>query len=75
MSDPVRAKVSELCAGYPPEFNAQAAYELVLSAWRMGFDVVKAPADSALYTDAVKKIVEEQRNTFNHAAGLQQACK
>lgn len=53
MSDPALKKVTELCDGYPPEFNAGAVYKLVVKAWQMGFDIVKAPAGSNLYRDYV----------------------
>ena len=56
MSDPIWEKVSELIKDYPSEFNAIAAYNVVSSAWRMGFDVVKQPAGSDLYSAAMQKI-------------------
>lgn len=56
MSDLVWRKVYELTKGYPPQFNAAAAYDVIMEAWRMGFDVVKAPAGSDLYNIAMQEI-------------------
>lgn len=58
MSNPVWKKVHELTEGYPPEFNSKAAYDLVLAAWRMGFEVVRDPEGPARYLNA---ITEENR--------------
>jgi hypothetical protein len=52
-------KVSELTAGYPPQFNAAAAFDLVEKAWKMGFDVVRQPEGSDLFQDHLKQYVED----------------
>jgi hypothetical protein len=43
MNDPIWDKVRELGKGYSPYFNASTAYDLVVTAWKMGFDVVPDP--------------------------------
>lgn len=75
MSDPSWRKVTELCAGYPPEFNAGALHDLVVKAWRMGFDVVKAPPDSDLHGDYIKSLNESLRQGTQNISGLQNALK
>lgn len=62
MDDPIWRKVSELTKGYHPQFNAAAAAELVEQAWRMGFDVVKAPEGSDLYNVAMQARANLMRN-------------
>lgn len=62
MTDPIWKKVVELTEGYPPEFNAAAVYDLVRSAWRMGFNVVRDPAGPALYLEAIRAQNEALRN-------------
>ena len=70
MSDPIWTKVHELLEGYPPEFNAQAAYDVVKEAWKMGFDVVRAPAGSDLFGNAIRAQNDEIRNTPPSLRGL-----
>lgn len=40
MNDLAWKRVHELCQEYDPHFNAAAAYDVIVAAWRMGFDVV-----------------------------------
>lgn len=74
MNDPVWDRVHQLCEGYPPEFNAAAVYDVVLAAWKMGFDVIKAPEGSSLYADAIKTQYEAERN-FAETYRLQSETK
>ncbi len=66
VSDPIWRKVAELTAGYHPQFNAAAAYDVVKAAWRMGFDVVQAPAGSNLYSAAMQEIGVSMSNDGKH---------
>lgn len=69
MSNRAWQKVSELLGqDYPPEFNAGAAYELVLAAWRMGFDLVRQPAGVDLY----QAHIQEEAAALAPASQLQQ---
>jgi len=68
VSDPVWDRVRELCEGYPAEFNASAAYDVVLAAWKMGFDVVKAPAGSDLYLTALRAQNEALHNAVDRVS-------
>jgi hypothetical protein len=69
MTDPIWDRIHELCAGYPPEFNAAAAYDVIREAWRMGFDVVKAPEGSNLYGAYCQKFALLSRNTWSADTG------
>lgn len=73
MSDSIWRKVSELTKGYPPQFNAQAAHDLVEAAWRMGFDVVKAPLGSDLYNRAMQEKAMLMSNAPQSSDGTQNA--
>lgn len=61
MSDPVWDKVYELTQGYPAEFNTALVYDLVMSAWRMGLNIVRDPEAPQLYLDAMRAIGEASR--------------
>lgn len=65
MNDPIWRKVAELTQGYSPHFNAAAAYDLIETAWRMGFDVVKAPPGSDLYNVAMQERANMMRNAID----------
>lgn len=56
---------------YPPEFNAGAAYELVLAAWKMGFDLVRQPAGIDLYHAYAQEEAEAMAPSQAQQMGLQ----
>ena len=62
MTNQFRLKTYQLLQGYPREFNAAAAEDLVRRAWRMGFDVVRDPCAPARYQQAVQEENEAMRN-------------
>ena len=57
-----RLKTYQLLQGYPREFDAAAAEDLVRRAWRMGFDVVRDPDAPARYEQAMREENEAMRN-------------
>lgn len=62
MNDPIWDKVRSLCHGYSPYFNASAAYDVVVAAWKMGFDVVPDPNGPERLRAAQATIARDMQN-------------
>lgn len=62
MNDPIWAKVSDLCKGYPPEFDAGFVFDIVRNAWQAGLDVVRQPEGANLYQQYVEYVQASYKN-------------